>query len=408
MSYKPKRAAQAPEKPQKAKKPKKEMTEKEKKKRKALIVIFSIILALLLAVIIFAVSFIWNKLGRIDIDNNPTVNTNGEFVDPIDGETYEYNEIDDATGNDVKGILKSWATNKGEKLKDKNIINILLIGSDASATGDRAHITDKGNTDVMMVVSIDKKNKTIKLVSFMRDSYTYMDGFDCYKKLNAACANGGANYLVETIENDYKFKIDGYILVDFDSFKEVIDIVGGVNVDVPKYVADHLNAGKDYEGKIKVPHGDGVKLNGEQALAFSRVRYTDADGDVSRVARQRQVINSLINKCKGASLSELNDVLDVILSNVRTDISKGKIVSYMGQAVTNGWAGYEIKQETMPTPDARYGGTFYGQWMWIVDYPKAAQNLQNYLYGKTNIHLEENRKTAVTAIGGYVTKYTMK
>jgi len=99
-------------------------------------------------------------------------------------------------------------------MSEKDVINILLIGSDASSKDpSRANVTEKGNTDVMMLVSINPMKQTIKLVSFMRDSYTYMDQFDRYSKLNAACANGGPGYLVETIENDYKIKIDGFALV---------------------------------------------------------------------------------------------------------------------------------------------------------------------------------------------------
>ena len=160
----------------------------------------------------------------------------------------------------AKPILKNWATNGGVKMTNKDILNILLIGSDASSKDpNRASVTDKGNTDVMMLVSINPINQTIKLVSFMRDSYTYMDQFDRFAKLNAACANGGPGYLVQTIENDYKIKIDGYVMVDFDSFTHVIDVLGGVRVDVPQHVATHLTNKKD--GAF--PSGNNVLLDGK-------------------------------------------------------------------------------------------------------------------------------------------------
>ena len=292
-------------------------------------------------------------------------------------------------------------------MSNRDIINVLLIGSDASAEeAGRANITEKGNTDVMMLVSINQIEKKIKLISFMRDSYTYMDQFDRYAKLNAACANGGPAYLVETIENDYKIEIDGYAMVDFDSFTQVIDVLGGVNVDVPAYVANHLNKGVLKNNKIQ--NGNGVLLDGEQALAFSRVRKTDANGDISRVARQRQVVNALIEKAKGATLSEINEVADVMLANVRTNISKKSIISYASKAITEGWANYEITEVTMPTPDTRYGYSSKATaWIWVVDYPLAAQKTQLEIYGETNINLEEeNRKTAVTVVGGYVSKKT--
>lgn len=363
------------------------------KKKKTLVIILCILLAFLLFVGGFAIWYVNDKLNKINYDTEQTtIAPNQEFVDD---EMIDFAEMDDATGNSFREILKNWATNGGEKMSDKNILNVLLIGSDASSTDPgRASITDKGNTDVMMLVSINKENKKIKLVSFMRDSYTYMDQFDSYAKLNAACANGGAPYLVETIENDYKIEIDGYALVDFDSFVEVIDVLGGVNVDVPNYVANYLST-----SKTKFPRGENVLLNGKQALDFSRIRKSDSDGDVSRVARQRQVINALIDKCVNASLSDINEVFDVVLANVRTNIPKKDILSYATKAVTDGWAKYEISEFTMPTEDARRGYSSKATaWIWVVDYPLVAQKLQMELYGETNIKLPEERKTALDVI----------
>ena len=381
---------------------------KDKKKKKKVLVILLPILAVFLALIIAVVAFVAHKFILIDFDDDEstTINPTQEFVDN-ENEQIDFGEMDDATGNDFREILKNWATNGGQKMSNRDIINVLLIGSDASAEEpSRANITEKGNTDVMMLVSINQINDTIKLVSFMRDSYTYMAQCDLYAKLNASCANGGPAYLVETIENDYKIEIDGYAMVDFDSFRQVIDVLGGVNVDVPAYVANHLNKGVLKNNKIE--SGNGVLLDGEQALHFSRVRKTDADGDISRVARQRQVVNALIQKAKSATLTEINEVADVMLANVRTNISKKSIISYASKAVTEGWANYEITEITMPTPDTRYGYSSRSTaWIWVVDYPLAAQKLQLELYGETNINLPEgNRKTAITVIGGYVSKKT--
>ncbi len=377
---------------------------KKKRKKKALIILLPIISLILVAAIIVG-AFVIKKLNLIDIDTSETttIAPDQEFVEDED-ETLNFEDMDDATGNDFKEILKNWATNGGDKMSSKNVINVLLIGSDASAEmSGRPSITDQGRTDAMILVSIDKVNETIKLVSFMRDSYTYMDQFDRYAKLNAACANGGPAYLVETIESDYKIEIDGYVLVDFDSFQQVIDVVGGVEIDVPAYVANHLNK-KDLKNN-PIKSGENVLLDGEQALHFSRVRKTDSDGDVSRVERQRQVINALIEKCLDASLSEINEVADVILANVRTNISQKSILSYAAQAVSGGWAGFEISEVTMPSSNTRYGyNSRDTAWIWVVDYPLAAQQLQMELYGDTNIVLEDERETAITIIGGYVSK----
>ena len=384
-----------------------EVPKDKKKKKKALIILLPI-LAVFLAVVIAVVAFVAHKFSLISFDDeeSTTINPTQEFVENEE-DTLDFAEMDDATGNDFREILKNWATNEGKKMGNRDIINILLIGSDASAEiPGRVNVTEKGNTDVMMVVSINQIDKKIKLISFMRDSYTYMDQFDRYAKLNAACANGGPAYLVETIENDYKFEIDGYAMVDLDSFTQVIDLLGGVEVDVPAHVANYLNKSSLKTNKIK--SGNNVLLDGEQALHFSRVRYTDNNGDISRVARQRQVVNALIEKAKSATLTEINDVADVILANIRTNISKKSIISYASKAITEGWANYEITEMTMPTPDTRYGyNSRSTAWIWVVDYPLAAQKLQLEIYGETNINLPEgDRKTAVTVMGGYVSKKT--
>ncbi len=373
--------------------------EKEKKKKKKFLIIFLPFFIIFLVIVIGVAGFVGYKFSLINIDDeSTTINPNQEFIDAED-DNLDFGEFDDATGRDFKEILKNWAIKEGKKMENKDVLNILLIGSDASANDPkRSNVTEKGNTDVMMIVSINPQKETIKLVSIMRDSYTYMDKFDRYAKLNAACANGGPGYLVETIENNFKIKIDGYVMVDFDSFIHVIDVLGGVRVDVPAYVANHFGKG--------FPSGNDVLLNGKQALRFSRVRYTDADGDVSRVARQRQVITALIERCKGATLSEINAVSDVILANIRTNISRKTILTYAAKAVADGWPNFAISQITMPTPDARYGyNSRSTAWIWVVDYPLCAQKLQLELYGETNIEeLDENRETSITIIGGYVSK----
>lgn len=365
---------------------------KKKKKKKKLLFLIPICIILLFAVVIAAV--LNHKLGLIHYGEglSYTLNTDESFVDD---ETIDFGEIDDVTGSTYKEILKNWAMmSDAPKLKNKNIINILLIGSDASAEEKgRADVMENGNTDVMMLVSVNTQAKTIKLVSFMRDSYTYLKGYDYFAKLNAACSKGGPAYLVDVIEDNYKIEIDGYAMVDFDTFVQCIDIVGGVNVDVPQSVGL----------KHHIPYGDNVLLNGDQALLFCRERKLYSDADVSRTKNQRMVITALINKCKSASVTKINSVLDTILANVHTSFRRKEVINYMTKAFANGWANYAISQRTMPTADARYG--YSGSaWIWVVDYPLAAQKLQTELYGTTNIKLEENRRTAITVMGGYVTE----
>lgn len=358
--------------------------EKPKKKKKGGKIAALVILLLFILLIAVLGSCLNAKLNEIDYDpGNETIN--GEFVD-----NEQFSEIHEEQAADFRSALQGWATNDGEKLYDKDIINILLIGSDSSREeAGRADNAEDGNTDVMMVVSLDQKNKKIRLISFMRDSYTYMHKYDRFAKLNAASQNGGPQYLIEVIENDYKIKIDKYALVDFDTFPEVIDTIGGVEMNLTQKEADWL-----VKRKCEGLHAGKNVLNGNDALQFSRIRYLYADGDVSRTNNQRKVINAIIGKCKSATPAQLNTVLDTLLSGVKTNYKKTEILLLGTKALTSGWASYEVESYVAPFEKARLG--YNGSsWIWVIDYPLAAQQVQMTLYGKTNIVLEENRVTAI-------------
>lgn len=388
---------------------KKEKKKKEKVKRRGnlfvriLLSFFAIFLASVIALLSTALVFVDSKLNKIDYDMEAatTIPFGQEFIFFDEEEIVDFEYMEDATGTTMQEMIKNWVLNDGEKMKKSYVTNILLIGSDASVKDPkRANKTENGNTDVMMIVSIDTKNETVKLVSVMRDSYAYMQQFDKFAKLNAACANGGPAYLVETIEDLLKIKIDGYAMVDFESFVKVVNVLGGVDVEVPQYVANYISK----DEKKTFPSGN-VTLTGEQALSFCRVRKSDRDGDISRVQRQRQVINAIIDKCKDASLSDINKVMDVILENIKTNIDKDSIINYAARAITEKWMNYEISQLTIPDNHTRYAYTSKATaWVWIVDYPLAAQTTQKFLYDDTNITLPEERETAITIIGGYVEK----
>ena len=326
---------------------------------------------------------------------NSKFNMMGDIEDYTD-EIYEEEEFSDISGNvnasNFKDALKNWATTgNDEKMSSKNVVNVLLIGAD-SREG-----SNSGNTDVMMLVSLNKKTKQIKLVSFMRDSYLYIEGKNnsyC-AKLNAAFSMGGPEVLMKTIENNYKIEIDDFVMVNFESFKSIIEAMGGVTVEVQKYEANYANN----RYNLSMPYGESVTLNGEEALAFCRIRGCDADGDVSRTRRQRQVINAMIDRVKSASVSDLNSYLNALLPYIYTGFSKSEVLSLGMRAITNGWASYERSELQIPTPETRASGSM-GSWIWVIDYQLAAQTLQMELYGQTNITLEDGRTTLIDVYNG--------
>ena len=367
------------------------------KLNKALIIISSFFLSITIFLVSALAIFINNKFNMLgdmeEFHSEVALQSEENEIDSED-DIPDEKEIEKING-DVKTAnfreeLKNWAKNSNDNImSSKDVVNVLLIGADSRG--------NSGNTDVMMIVSLNKKTEKIKLVSIMRDSYLYIEGKNnsyC-TKLNAAFSMGGPDVLMKTIENNFKIKLDGFVMVNFESFKSIVDKMGGVTVPVKKYEANYASG--PYH--TPMPYGDNVTLNGEQALIFCRIRGCDADGDVSRTRRQRLVINSMINRVKSASVSELNSYLNALLPYIYTDFEKSEILSLGVQAITNGWANYERSEIQIPTPETRTSGNM-GFWIWVVDYQLVAQILQKELYGKTNIVLEENRKTLIDVYRG--------
>lgn len=344
--------------------------------KKILIILLAIILIVLIAV------------GGYIISRLSMIKTNDDIRKPVATKEPIYEEIDFDMMNDVTDakslneILRKWATNGGQLMSSKNILNFLLIGVDSEST----------LSDSMMILSVDRKHEQIKLTSFYRDSYTYINPEgkkQYYSKLNAAFASGGAKGVVKTIQDNYKIKIDDYVYVDYSTFPKVIDSLGGVKIKVKPYEARYINkSGYNIKNGIQT-------LNGDEALFYSRIRKLDADADVSRTRRQRYVISQIIDKLKNTGITKFDSIISTLLPNLTTSLSKTDILGLGTKAITNNWFNYEIKQTAMPTDKTRLGSFIGSNWVWIVDYPGAAHELQMFIYDKSNIKLEEKRKTAI-------------
>ncbi len=353
-----------------------------------LTIIAGVALGFVLVFAIVAVDLL-SKMNIISIGNNGPSEPS-EFVEVTeagdDGTGIETLEELRGEGN-LSSILKSWADNTSENtlMKSEKVINFLLIGLDAS----------ESNADAIILASLNKETKKIHLTSFFRDSYTYIDteSGGKYAKINACYANGGADKLIETIQNNYKIKIDYYVSVNFDSFSKIVDILGGVKLDVQPHEARAVGCAS----------GEDVLLNGDQALTFCRIRYTDADADVSRTRRQRQFINALIDEVKDISVTQISPLLNTVIKYIKTDCGVTKIISLGTQALTEKWYEFEIVSGAVPSEEHRmdYRGN---SWVWIVDYPAAAQALQTEIYGKSNIELKADRVSAIDVMRG--TSYT--
>ncbi|MBQ8504340.1 MAG: LCP family protein [Clostridia bacterium] len=333
-----------------------------------------------------AMAFINEKLDLLTErqDDNPQQVQSGETTQIIypEDELELMDAIHDA--GSINEYLYQWANNNGTLYSSKNVINILLVGLDSEDA-----LENGGRSDTLILVSLNKATEKINMTSFFRDSWTYMNigGEDRYNKINSSYYHGGPECLIDTIEKNFKIDIDYYVAVDFSSFVDIINALGGLTVEVQEYEANYINRTTVHT----IESGPAVTLNGYEALVFARIRKSDSDSDVSRTRRQRMVIEALINSAKGATITQLNDALNTLFQHVKTDLTQMQILSYATQALTKGWINYEIVQHTLSDEDVFTTGYVGDSSVVFMDFPLAAQRVQNALYGDTNIDLDEDR-----------------
>jgi polyisoprenyl-teichoic acid--peptidoglycan teichoic acid transferase len=201
-----------------------------------------------------------------------------------------------------------WKSDKRDdevSFKEKTPISILLIGVD-ERKGDR------GRADSLIVMTVNPNKKSIEMVSIPRDTRTEIIGKGKKDKINHSYAFGGVEMTMATVEHFLDIPIDYYIKVNMESFRDIVDAVGGVTVNNPFAFT--------YEG-VTFPKGE-ITLNGEKALKYSRMRKSDPRGDFGRQDRQKQIIEAIIQK--GASFSSLtnyDEVLTAIGKNMKTNLT---------------------------------------------------------------------------------------
>lgn len=201
---------------------------------------------------------------------------------------------------------------------DDTLIHLLLVGRDASSD-------DISRSDSMILCSFHPESKQITLTSFLRDLYVPIPGQE-NNRINAAYAYGGMELLQQTIEENFDLTIDGCLDVDFSQFSQIIDVLGGVTLELRQDEADAIN--RRVEGNLT----EGTHLlTGEQALAYSRIRNLDRDGDFSRTQRQRKLLTSLLDSYRNASLITILSVIMEALPMVSTNLENRQILALTGK-----------------------------------------------------------------------------
>lgn len=217
---------------------------------------------------------------------------------------------------------------KRETVSDDDIYNVLLIGVD------RRDKSWNGNSDAMILVSINKKENKVSMVSLMRDTYVDIPGVG-YRKLNAAYAYGAGPLLCETVTNTFNIKVDRYAAVDFFDLIDIINVIGGVDLEISAkeaevangYILDMCNLMNVDGTEHLIPSEGGmIHCDGVQAVGFSRNRYV-GNSDFERTERQRYVLSQLMAEVKRMSVAQMTEKMQAILEFVTMNIPESEIWS---------------------------------------------------------------------------------
>src|SRR5699024_8863115 len=213
----------------------------------------------------------------------------------------------------------------------------------------------KSRTDALILATLNKDDKSVKLLSIPRDSFVYIPEVGKEDKINHAHAFGGTKATIDTIENTFDIPVDYYLILNFNAYVDVVDAVGGVDVDVPyEFKESDSNDKRDtihlYEGY--------QNLDGEEALAFARTRKKNSDFD--RGQRQLEVINSIIDKSTSlSSIMKYDDIIEAVGDNLKTNMTFMVMKSFFSYA-TNG-KGIDVDMLSLEGNDYQPGNIYYWQ-----------------------------------------------
>ncbi|MEQ7287878.1 LCP family protein [Enterococcus gallinarum] len=193
-------------------------------------------------------------------------------------------------------------------LKKQESFSVLLMGID---TGDLGRV-DQGRSDTMMVATVSPEDQQTTIVSIARDTYVDIVGHGTKDKINHAYAFGGPAMSMDTVQKYLDIPVDHYISINMAGLKELVDAVGGIEVN------NDLTFSQDnYDFTIGK-----ITLDGDQALAYSRMRYEDPNGDYGRQERQRKIVEGIAKKVLSFDgVSKYQDILRAVESNMKTDMS---------------------------------------------------------------------------------------
>ncbi len=298
------------------------------------------------------------------------------YQDPSIQETISQEELDAIMGQDGEADAQGPTLDPDTQVDtDHNIqiggagsdiVNILLIGQDRRPGEDRAR------SDAMILCTFHKKTGKLTMTSFLRDLYVAIPGYR-NNRINAAYSAGGMKLLNQTLELNFGVHVDGNIEVDFTQFAQIIDLLGGVEMELRQDEANLITreCGRELNAGTAL-------LTGRETLTYARIRKLDADSDFSRTNRQRKVLDSLIRKFQDSDMNTLLKLLDAVLPLVTTDMTQAEIVSLATQVFPK-LGNLEIVSQRVPADGAYRFATISGMSVVEADMDAARKLLADTL-----------------------------
>lgn len=267
-----------------------------------------------------------------------------------------------------------------------SVKNILICGVDQDDT-------DFGRSDSMILLSVDTKNEKLKMTSFQRDTFVFIPDADdpdggYRSKLTNAYVYGGVGLTMRTIEYNFGVRIDNYITVNFETFKTIVDILGGIELELTQREIQYINCQIEQNNQTDYLDAEEglVTLNGQQALWHARNRggyingvefYEDTDWD--RTQRQRDFLKALVSDVKETSIFKLIKIADGVSSYITTDMEKSELKKFLLSSIK--YRKYSVSECSMPCEDSwEYVDNFAGNVIYVNDWELVRANLAGFIY----------------------------
>ena len=308
------------------------------------------LLGLILAVMVGFTAIFQYIMGRLNYTQLPSRDPEGVVAVFSEGIA----SLSSSSGNKTIGGVGS------------GLINILLVGQD------RREGETQARADSMILCTFHKESGQLTMTSFLRDLYVPIPGHHD-NRINASYSIGGMDLLCQTLEENFDLHVDGCVEVDFSQFSEIVDRLGGVEIELRQDEAEVINreTGSSLSSGVQ-------RLNGSQALTYSRIRSLDADGDFSRTNRQRKVITALLGSYRNVRFSELIPTINTLLPMISTDLNQAQILLYALE-VLPALSDTQITSQRVPADGTYTDQTIDGMSVLVADMDTARQLLRESL-----------------------------